>query len=104
MENAISNEILELSEDSLKEIFALSSSSTDYEVELAYDPRNEDFWQKENLDEAYKQSQEKREYVYDSLRGVLGWLSRHGYQIVHEGKEVDMSKILGVLVQKSEEE
>lgn len=104
MENVINNETLELNEDLLKAIFALSTASTDYEVELAYDAKNEDFWESENLDEVYNQSQKKREYVLDSLRGVLGWLSRNEYKIYREGKEVDLSKILGTLVQKSEEE
>ncbi|MBI1883130.1 MAG: hypothetical protein HYS08_02860 [Chlamydiae bacterium] len=103
MENVTENKILELNDDLLKEIFALSTASTDYEVTLAYDAKNEDFWQKENLDEIYKQNQQKREYALDSLRGVLSWLERHGYEIHHEGQKVDLTNILSTLVQKEEE-
>lgn len=103
MENVETTQKLELSEDLLKEIFALSTASTDYEVNLAYDPNDTDFWQKENLDEILKAAQPKREFALDSLRGVLSWLSRHGYQITQDGKEVDLKPILSELVQKEEE-
>ncbi|MBI1870396.1 MAG: hypothetical protein HYS07_04295 [Chlamydiae bacterium] len=104
MENTVQHQSLELNDDLLKEIFALSTASTDYEVNLAYDAKNEDFWQKENLNEVYKLGQQKREYALDSLRGVLSWLNRHNYEIHQEGQKVDLSNILNTLVQKEEEE
>ena len=102
-ETATTHETLELSDNLLKEIFALSTASTDYEVELAYDPKNSDFWQNENLDESYKLNQQKKEYSLDALRGVLGWLNRHGFRVTQEGKEVDLNPVLELLVQKSDE-
>lgn len=95
---------LELNEDILKQVFALSSSSTDYEASLAYDSTSNDYWKNENLEDTHKSVQPKREFALDSLRGVLGWLSRNGYEIYQDGSPVDISNVLNALIQPSEED
>jgi len=95
---------LELNEDVLKQVFALSSSSTDYEASLAYDSKSNDYWKNENLEDMHKSAQPKREFALDALRGVLGWLDRNGYEIYQDGSPVDISNVLNALIQPSEEE
>lgn len=97
-------EAFELNDDLLKEVFALLTSSTNYEVELAYDAKNPDYWKNEDLTEDFDVTQPKREFALDALRGVLNWLHRHQFQLMQDGKEVDMKKVLDQLIQSSDEE
>ena len=94
----------ELNDDLLKEIFALLTSSTSYEVELAYDAKNPDYWKNEDLAEDFEVVQSKKEFALDALRGVLNWLHRHQFQLMRDGKEVEIKKVLDQLIQTEEEE
>ena len=93
----------EITEDVLKETFALLTSSTDYEVSHVVDPQSTDYWQKEKLDDVLKCAQTKREYALDSLRGVLNYFQLHGYQLSTGGEAVDIKQALEQLVANAEE-
>jgi hypothetical protein len=74
----------ELSEDDLRELFALFSSPTDEEVANIYSPSHRLFYKNERLDEEYSLTEEKGEYARDSWRAVLSFLDRHGYGLTRE--------------------
>lgn len=86
--------MLKITENDLKEIFALFSSPTGYELtNMIYDPSHRLFYEKENLNEEYNLTQEKKEFAEDSLRAVLYYLVKHGYEIKKGDEILDMKFI-----------
>jgi len=85
---------VEFSEDDFREVFALFSSSSAYELGQAYDPSSEHYFQRLDLSEEYDLSYEKREFAIDALRAVLTFLHRHGYRVEKDGKIISLKGIL----------
>lgn len=75
------NEPMNPSEDDLRELFALFTSTTQEEMNQVYSPSHRLFFKNENLDEEYTLVQEKREFARDSWRSVLCFLERHGFTV-----------------------
>ena len=74
-------EPIQLTDENLRELFALFSSPTDEEVEQIYSNSHRLFFKNEKLDEEYTLCQEKREFACDAWRAVLLFLDRHGYEV-----------------------
>ena len=76
--------LLQIRDEDLKEIFALFSSVSLYEFKQIYDPKNELFFQKEDLDAEYELTEQRHDFAIDALRSVLYYLyylHRHGYEL-----------------------
>jgi hypothetical protein len=82
---------MQLSDDDLREVFALSSSCTRYEREQVYDPLRRQFFGREDLTAEYDLTQERGEFARDALRAVLWWLRRHGYAVTRNGQVDDLA-------------
>ena len=88
-----SNEAIALSEDDLKEIFSLFTSSTKYERDQVYDKNSgQHFSEIKPLDE-YTLTEEKREYALDAWRAVVYFLHSKGYSLCQDGERRDLSFI-----------
>lgn len=90
--------IIELSEEELKEIFALITSCTRYEYNQVYSG-GEYSYHRENLDEEYEFCGEKREIARDAWRAVLLFLHRHGYSLKKGNETFDLSFAFKELVE-----
>ena len=90
----ISNHEIEFSEDDLKEVCGLFSSSTEHELQQTYDPKSEHYFKRIVLLEEYDLSQDKREFALDAVRATLTFLHRHGYHIEKDGKILRLEGIL----------
>jgi len=86
----ISDTKIEFSESDFREIFALFSSSTSYELRQIDDPDNEHYFGRVNLLEEYELSFAKKDFAIDSLRAVLAFLHRQGYKIEKDGKIISL--------------
>ncbi len=89
----VSGNNIEFSEADLKEVFALFSSSTDYELNQVDDPANEHYFGRVKLMEEYELSYAKQDFAIDALRAVLAFLHRHGYRIEKDGKVLSLDGI-----------
>jgi hypothetical protein len=82
-----------LSEDDLKEIFSLFTSSTRYERDQVYDKHSgHHFSDVESLEE-YTLTEEKREYALDAWRAVIYFLHSRGYSLYQDGEPCNLSFI-----------
>lgn len=79
-----------LTDDELREIFALFSSATDYEREQAYGQTETNFYKREDLRREYTLTQERREFAEDAWRAVLYFLHRRGFRLTKNGEEYDL--------------
>jgi hypothetical protein len=59
-----------LTDDELREIFALFSSPTDYERQQVYDKTETHFYEREDLSREYTLTQERREFAEDAWRAI----------------------------------
>ena len=82
---------LTLSEEDLKELFSLFTSSTVYEREQMYDPQSGHYLFEVELSEEYSLNEEKREYALDAWRAVMYFLYRKGYSLCKDNKIIDLS-------------
>ncbi|MBN2423998.1 MAG: hypothetical protein JXR46_05955 [Calditrichaceae bacterium] len=73
--------MLKFSDKDLKEIFALFSSSTIYELKQIYNKNDNLYFENENLNDEYELVSVKREFALDALRSVLYWLNKKGYSL-----------------------
>jgi len=85
---------VEFSEDDFREVFALFSSPSAFELGQAFDPGSEHYYRRLDLSEVYELSYEKREFATDALRAVLTFLHRRGYRVEKDGK---LSSLKGIL-------
>ena len=76
---------LNISDNDLKEIFALFTSVSTYELKQIYDPGHYLYFKNEDLDKEYELTEERRQYSLDSLRAVLYWLNKKGFTLVKGG-------------------
>jgi hypothetical protein len=80
---------MKLSEDDLKEIFALFTSCTRHERDQLYREGNH-YYKKENLFEEYELTQPKIEFARDAWRAVTHFLYRHGYELKQGNKVISL--------------
>jgi len=79
------SEVVHLSDDDLRELFALFSSPTEEEVAMIYSPRHRLFFRNENLTAEYSLTEERGEFAKDAWRAVIYFLHRHGYKVTKDG-------------------
>ncbi len=89
----VSNNEIDFTEDDLKEVFALFSSPTKYELQQSFDPNSEHYLKQVLLFDEYELSQDKREFAIDALRSVLAFLHKHNYQIEKDGEVFSLNGI-----------
>jgi len=80
-----------LSEDDLKEIFALFSSATKFEKLQVYDEQSDNYFQNVQLSEEYSLTEETREFALDAWRAVISFLNSNGYSLTKDGRIVRLS-------------
>ena len=83
----------ELSDDDLRELFALFSSPTAEEIERIYSSEDRLFFRNEDVAKEYSLVQERADYARDAWRAVMYFLHRHGYKVTKDGREVDPSAL-----------
>lgn len=79
-----------LTDDELREIFALFSSPTDYERQQVYDKTETHSYKREDLSREYTLTQERREFADDAWRAILYFLHRRGFRLTKNGEEYDL--------------
>ncbi|MGH7495429.1 MAG: hypothetical protein ACREOO_23980 [bacterium] len=90
--------MITLNEHDLKEIFALFSSVSTYELGQIYDRLHDNFYKNEILAEEYELTQPKREFARDSWRAVIYFLYKQGYQLKKGDQIVDLEFIMSEFV------
>ncbi len=77
----------------LKELFALFSSASLYELRQIYDKNNDLFFMNEILSDEYELTESKREFASDSWRAVIYFLLKNGYQLKKGDEVIDLNFI-----------
>ncbi len=77
---------MNVSNDDLKELFELLTSSTKYELEKVFDSSSSDYYKNVNLADEYEVTQPKREYALEAWNAVTYFLHRHGYSLAKDGE------------------
>lgn len=80
-----------LSDDDLKELFSLFSSPSKHEEKEVYTENNAHYFRKVDLREEYELCMPKREFAVDAWRAVLFFLHARGYDLIKDGKTIDLS-------------
>lgn len=80
-----------LSEDDLKEIFALFTSATKFEKLQVYDEQGDHYFRKVQLSEEYSLTEETREFAFDAWRAVTSFLNSNGYSLKKDGSIVSLA-------------
>jgi hypothetical protein len=88
-----SGDRIEFSDDDLKEVFALFTSSTAYELGQADDPSSEHYFGRVNLSEEYELCYAKQDFAIDALRSVLAFLHRRGYRVEKDGEVLGLEGV-----------
>ncbi len=89
--------MIRLSDEELKELFALFTSPAKYELEQIYKP-GEHFYKNVNLEEEYTVYLDKRDFALDSWRAVLYFLFKRGFQLKKGNDIIDLDFIEGEFV------
>jgi hypothetical protein len=84
-----------LTDEDLREIFALFSIPTDYERQQVYDEGGLHYYRREDLSSEYSLTQEKQEFAEDAWRAVTYFLHRKGFVLTKEGTEYDLAASSG---------
>lgn len=84
-----------LSDDDLRELFALFSSPTDDELRQVFDRSHTNFYKREDLGAEYSLTQEKREFADDAWRAVTYFLHQRGFKLYKGGLELDLAASSG---------
>ena len=84
-----------LTEEDLRELFALFSSPTDEERHQVFDSSHSNFYKLENLEAEYSLTQERREFADDAWRAVTYFLHRKGFKLYRDGVEFDLAASSG---------
>lgn len=87
----LSNGSIELTEDELKEIFSLFSSTTKFERSQVYDENSDHYFRNVLLFEEYSLTEEKREMALDAWRAVIWFLHSNGYSLCKNGENIRLS-------------
>ena len=80
-----------LSEDDLREIFALFSSATKFEKLQVYDGQSDHYFHNVRLSEEYSLTEETREFALDAWCAVISFLNSNGYSLSKDDKIVRLS-------------
>jgi len=89
----VSSKPISLTEDDLKEIFSLFTSSTKYERDQVYDKNSGHYYFDIEPFDEYTLSQEKREYALDAWRAVIYFLHSKGYSLCKNDERADLAFI-----------
>ena len=89
----ISNKPIALTEDDLKEIFSLFTSSTKYERDQVYDKNSGHYFLEIKPFDEHTLMEEKREYALDAWRAVIYFLYSKGYSLCKDGERSDLAFI-----------
>ena len=87
----LSNKTAVLSEDDLREIYSLFTSSTQHERKQVYDEQSEHYFRSVILSDEYSLTEEKREFALDAWRAVIHFLHLKGYSLCKEGQAVSLA-------------
>jgi hypothetical protein len=87
----VSENGIRLSEDDLKEIFALFCSATRFEKLQVYDEQSDHYFHKVQLSEEYSLTEEPREFALDAWRAVISFLNSKGYSLSKDGRIIRLS-------------
>jgi hypothetical protein len=90
---SMSSRQIALTEDDLKEIFSLFTSSTKYERSQVYDKNSGHYFLDVEPFDEYSLTEEKREYALDAWRAVIYFLHSKGYSLCKDGERRDLSFI-----------
>lgn len=82
---------IDLSDDDLKEIFALFTSATKFEKLQIYDEQSEHYFHNVQLSEEYSLTEETREFAFDAWRAVISFLNSKGYSLSKDGRIVSLT-------------
>ena len=82
----LANEKAILSDDDLKEIYSLFTSSSHHERKQVYDELSEHYFLDVILGDEYSLTEEKREFALDAWRAVTHFLHLKGYSLCKEGE------------------
>jgi hypothetical protein len=85
--------MISLTENDLREIFALFSSVSNFELRQIYNAQEDNFYESEPLPEEYELTQPKGEFARDSWRAVIYFLYKHGYQLKKGDEIIDLDFI-----------
>jgi len=89
----MSNEPINLTENDLKEIFSLFTSSTKYERDQVYDRNSDHYFLEVNLLDESTLTEERREYALDAWRVVIYFLHSRGYSLCKDDECSDLAFI-----------
>ncbi|MFZ1517795.1 MAG: hypothetical protein WAU11_03425 [Ignavibacteriaceae bacterium] len=78
--------LLNLTDDDMKEIFALFTSVSKYELGLIYDDKHRLYYKNEQLEDEYELTEDKMDYARDSYRAIIYWLKKNGYSLEKNGQ------------------
>ena len=84
----VSENGISLSEDDLKEIFALFCSATRFEKLQVYDEQNDHYFHNVQLSEEHSLTEETREFALDAWRAVISFLNSKGYSLSKDGRVI----------------
>ena len=84
---------MKLSAEELKELFALFTSCSNYEIFQIYNSDNEHYFLNEDLNEDYELVQSKAEYANDAWRAVIYFLHKRGYTLTKDGDQIQLGFI-----------
>lgn len=84
------NDRIELSEDDLKEIFSLITSSTLHERNQIYDEGSDHYYLRVEPLVEYSITQDTREFALDAWRAVIYFLHLRGYSLCKAGEQVPL--------------
>jgi hypothetical protein len=85
------NNPVALTDDDLKEIFSLFTSSTKYERDQVYDKQSGHYFLEVDLFDEHTLTEEKREYALDAWRAVTYFLHSKGYSLCRDGEKINLS-------------
>jgi hypothetical protein len=80
-----------LNDEDLKELFSLFSSPSKYEKEQIYTENNRHYFRNLELLEEGQLFLPNREVAIDAWRAVLFFLHSKGYDLIKDGKVLDLS-------------
>jgi hypothetical protein len=88
-----SSKLIGLTEDDLKEIFSLFTSSSKYERDQIYDRNSSHHFLKVESQDEYTLTEEKREYALDAWRAVIYFLHSKGFSLCKDTERSELSFI-----------
>ncbi len=91
MSKVVVKQPIELSEDDLKELYALHTSCSRYEYDEVFDEASSNYYLDEKLHDEQEMVGAKIDFAIDSWRSALLFLSRRGYSLLKGDEVIDLS-------------